>query len=229
MTIASFMKAFAPRLAVVLLLTFILVLIARQSHAETWCGDGPGTELSHPCADADENPAVNAAVAKYQDRWIQIEGVYSVDAGDDYHNGVPNIEVHVETASVASAKKQIPTSVGGIPVVIVPGKMPEAGVHVGYWSSDGAENARLARQIEEREKARAKYEPAYTQVVQDYGDSWMDLPGVMGIGPKCDNDNEDACDFSTAVVGVQRELLPEAEREIPSSVYGIKIVLSPQD
>jgi hypothetical protein len=210
-----------------LLLTFILVLIAGQSRAETWCGDGPGTELSHPCTDADENPAVNAAVAKYRDRWIQIEGVYDVDAGDDYHNGVPDIEVHVETASVDSAKKLIPTSLGGIPVVIVPGKMPDGLEAFGSWSNDRAENARRARQEEEREKARAKYEPAYTQVVQDYGESWMDLPGVIGIGAKCDN--EDACDFSTAVVGVQRELLPEAERAIPSSVYGIKIVLSPED
>jgi hypothetical protein len=227
MSLAGDMKTFASRLAVVLLLPFVLLLIARQSRAETWCGDGPGTELSHPCTDADENPVVNAAVAKYRDRWIQIEGVYDVDAGDDYHDGVPDIEVHVETASVASAKKQIPSSVGGIPVVIVPGKMPEAGVAVSWFSSDRAENARRARQEEEREKARAKYEPAYTQVVQDYGESWMDLPGVMGISAKCDN--EDACDFSTAEVGVQRELLPEAEREIPSSVYGIKIELCPED
>ncbi len=226
MSLAGNMNTFAPRLAVVVLLPFVLVLIVRQSRAEMWCGDGPGTELSHPCTDADENPAVDAALAKYQDRWIDIEGVYSVEAGDDYHDGVPDIEVHVETASVDSAKKLIPTSVDGIPVVIVPGKMPVFGA-VGSWSSDRAENARLARQMEEREKARAKYEPAYAQVVQDYGDSWMDLPGVMGIGPKCDN--EDTCDFSTAVVGVQRELLPEAEREIPISVYGIKIVLSPED
>jgi hypothetical protein len=192
-----------------------------------WCGDGPGTELSHPCSDADENRAVNAAVAKYQDRWIQIEGVYRVEAGDDYHNRVPDIEVHVETASVATAKKQLPSSVAGIPVVTVPGKTPEAGVGIGILSNDRAENARLARMAKEREKARAKYEPAYTQVVQDYGERWNDLPGVIGIGPKCDNDDE--CDFSTAIVGVQRELLPQAEREIPSSMYGIKIVLTPED
>ncbi len=193
-----------------------------------WCGDGPGTELSHPCTDADENPAVNAAVAKYQERWTQLEGVYSVDAGDDYHNRVPNIEVHVETASVASAKKQIPSSVDGIPVAIVPGEMPHGLPASDYlsFSNDPAEKARRTRE-RERQKAREKYEPAYTQVVQDYGKGWTDLPGVIGIGPKCDDG--DACDFSTAEVSVQRELLPEAQREIPSSVYGIKIELVPDD
>jgi hypothetical protein len=221
------MKSFLLRLAA-FLSSVILLLAVPQARAEMWCGDGPGTELSHPCTDADENPAVNATVAKYQERWIQIRGVYSVEAGDDYHNRVPNIEVHVETESAASAKKQIPSSVGGIPVVIVPGKMPEGLPAVGSlsFSNDPAESSRRARQ-REREEARKKYEPVYTQVVQDYGERWMDLPGVMGIGPKCDNN--DGCDFSTAIVGVQRELLPQAEREIPSSVYGIKIALSPED
>ena len=50
---------------------------------------------------------------------------------------------------------------------------------------------------------------------------------MIGIGPKCDGDK--GCDFSTAEVSVQRELLPEAQREIPSSVYGVKIVLVPGD
>ena len=142
-----------------------------------------GTELSHPCTDADENPAVNAAVAKYQERWTQLEGVYSVDAGDDYHNRVPNIEVHVEPASVASAKKQIPSSVDGVPVAIVPGEMPHGLPASDYlsFSNDPAEKARRTRE-RERQKAREKFEPAYTQVVQDYGKGWTDLPGVIGIG-----------------------------------------------
>ena len=220
------MSSFVRRVAVIFL-PAALMLCAPQSRAEVWCGDGPGTELSHPCTDADESPAVNAAVAKYEERWMKLDGVYSVEAGEDYHDRIPNIEVHVETDSVASAKEKIPSSVDGIPVVIVPGKMPEAIGEIEFWSNDRAENARLARQIEEREKARAKYEPAYTQVVEYDGESWMDLPGVIGIGAKCDNDG--ACDFSIAVVRVQRELLPEDEREIPSSVYGVKIVLSPED
>ena len=219
----------APIRLAIFLFAIIPVFIARQSRAEMWCGDGPGTALSHQCADADDSPAVNAAVAKYQERWMRLDGVWSVEAVDDYHNRVPNIEVHVEPASLASAKKQIPSSVGGIPVVLVPGEMPDGGVAfiVGHFSNDRAESARLAREQVEHAKAREKYEPAYTQVVQDYGERWDDLPGVMGVGPKCDGDK--GCDFSTAVVSVQRELLPQAQREIPSSVYGVKIVLVPED
>ena len=218
---------YAIWVAPIRLLIFLLpiILIARLSRAEMWCGDGPGTALSHRCTDADDSPAVDKAVAKYQDRWMRLKGVWSVEAGDDYHNRVPYIEVHVVPASLAAAKKQIPSFVGGIPVVLVPGEMPDSDVAfiAGHPSSDRAERDRLVRQQQER----AKYEPAYIQVVQDYGERWDDLPGVMGIGPKCDGHK--GCDFSTAEVSVQRELLPEAQREIPSSVYGVKIVLVPEN
>ena len=157
---------------------------------------------------------------------MSIEGVYSVDPGDDYHNRVPDIEVHVDSASVPSAKKKIPPSVDGIPVVVVPGKMPEGGVSAGHWSNDPAEAARLNHTQEEREQARAKYEPAFTQMMQDYGNRWNDLPGVIGMGAKCDGDN--GCDYTTAEVTVQSELLPEVQREIPSSQYGVKILLVPE-
>jgi hypothetical protein len=215
----------APIRLAIFLLPIILVLIARLLRAEMWCGDGPGTALSHRCTDADDSPAVDAAVAKYRDRWMRLDGVWSVEAGDDYHNRVPNIEVHVEPASLASAKKKIPSSVGGIPVVLVPGEMPDGddAFIEAHPSTDRAERDRFVRQQKEREK----YEPAYTQVVQDYGERWDDLLGVMGIGPKCDGDK--GCDFSTAIGSVQREPLPEAQREIPSSVYGVKIVLVPED
>jgi len=236
------MKSFAPRFAV-FLLPVILVLAARQSHAEAWCGDGPGTALTHSCTDADDDgsTAVDDAIAKYQDRWMRLKGVWSVDEDDNgYHNRVPNIEVHVGSASVASVRKQIPSSVDGIPVVIVPGEKPEdaedgsASLFIFGGPIDPAEgarrlaeNLRRARQEEDRERAREKDEPLYTLVVQKYGYHWMDLPGVLGMVPKCDGDN--GCDFKTVNVMVQRELLPEARREIPSSVNGVRIVLTPED
>jgi hypothetical protein len=222
------MKSFAPRFAV-FLLPVILVLAGRQSRADMWCGDGPGTALSHPCTDADDySPAVEHAVKKYQDRWMRLEGVWSVDEGDTYHNRVPNIEVHVEPASVASVRKKIPSSMDGIPVEIVPGEMPTGGAAFIFGGPiDPAERARRVRQLEDREKAREKYEPAYNLVFQMYGDRWDDLPGVIGMGPgKCD---DHGCDFKTIEVTVQRELLPEARREIPSSVNGVRIVLVPED
>ena len=226
------MKPFALGLAF-FLLPVVLVMGARQSRAEEWCGDGPGTALSHPCTDVDDySPAVDDAVAKYQDRWMRLQGVYSVDLGDTYHNRVPTILVHVDSASVAEVRKEIPSSVDGIPVEIVPGKMPMGLPSVAYLPIGPAENARRSSHPKRdascvrREEDHKKAEDSYTLVVQKYGERWMNLPGVIGIGAKCDSNG---CDFKTAEVTVQRELLPEAQREIPSSVYGVKIVLVPED
>ena len=63
-------------------------------------------------------------------------------------------------------------------------------------------------------------------IVQEYGDDWDDVPGVLGIGAKC---NDDGCDFRTVEVSVQRELLPAARNSIPRSVNGVRIVLTPED
>jgi hypothetical protein len=217
------MKSFTPQLAV-LLLPVILLFAARQSRAEMWCGNGPGTALSHPCTDDDENPVVSAAIAKYQDRWIHLEGVWNIREGDPYHHRVADIEVDAEPASVASVRKQIPPSVDGIPVVIVPSKTPAITSRPSsHFSSDPAESARRARQIEDPDKAEA----AYALIVQKYAHLWHKLPGVLGVGPaSCDRDG---CDLSAIAVTVQRELLPVARGEIPDSVNGVPIVLTPED
>lgn len=213
----------------------MLLLVARQSLAEMWCGDGPGTALSHPCTDDDDSPAVSDAIAKYQDQWIQLDGVWSIREGDIYENRVADIEVHVEPASMDSVRKQIPPFVDGIPVVLVPGKTPDATGGFSSFSvrlsSDPAENARRAEQERaQQEKDRARAEDLYnscTAVMQKYRDVWDSLPGVTGMGAKCDGNH--GCDFTTIQVTVQRELLPEARREIPDSVDGVRIVLTPLD
>jgi hypothetical protein len=233
-------KTFAPLLAV-FLLSLILVAFTRPSCAEPWCGNGPGTALSHPCTDDDDdNPAIDDAIAKYQDQWMRLKGVWSVEEGDDgYNNRIANIEVHVESASVVSVRKQIPSAVDGIPVVIVPGEIPFAGGAVGVFggpidpaeaarhssevAKEAAKEARRARLEEDRKKA----EDLYSFVVQKYGYHWMDLPGVTGMTPA--HCNRDGCDFTTVGVTVQRELLPETRREIPSSVDGERIELIPED
>ena len=232
-------RTFAPLLAVILL-ALILVSFTRPSRAEPWCGDGPGTALSHPCTDDDDNQALDDAIAKYRDEWMRLKGVWSVEEGDDEnHNRVANIEVRVESASVISVRKQIPSAVDGIPVVILPGEIP-SGVSIGSFtrrgSDDGeavrspsevakeaAEEARRVRLEEDRKKA----EDLYSSVVLKYGYHWMDLPGVTGMTPA--NCNRDGCDFTTVGVTVQRELLPETRREIPSSVDGERIELIPED
>ncbi len=222
------MKSLASRLAILLLPT-ILLLAAQQSRADMWCGDGPGTRLSHPCTDDDDDPAVSAVIEKYQDQWIKLDGVYEVDDGDTYHNRVPSIAVHVDPAfaSVDSVRKRIPASADGIPVVVVPGKTPEAGGAVGHFSynatqPDPEEVARRARKQDEQARAQK----SYNLVLHHYGEGWDDLPGVLGMGPKCASNG---CDFKTIEITVQRDLLSQARDEIPSSVNGVRIVLTPDD
>ncbi|MFZ1889437.1 MAG: hypothetical protein WAU33_15525 [Candidatus Binataceae bacterium] len=224
------MKSIAPPRVAILFVAMILVSLARQARADMWCGNGPGTALSHPCTDDDDNPAVSAAIEKYQDQWMKLDGVYEVDDGDTYHNRVPSIVVHVDAPSLDPVRKQIPTSVDGIPVVIVHGKMPDAGGG-GAWgvgcagdgcATDPEEVARRARKQEEQARA----EKSYNMVLHHYGERWDDLPGVLGMGPKC---NHNGCDFNTIEISVQRELLSQARGEIPSSANGVRIVVTPDD
>jgi hypothetical protein len=234
------MKSLAPRLTI-LLFPIILVLIARQSRAEMWCGDGPGTKLSHPCTDDDDNPAVSAAIEKYRDHWMAVDGVCDVIENDTYHNHAQSIVVDVDTASVDSVKKQIPASVEGIPVVIVPVKKSTSDntgnfIDTGHFAYgphaygppaqrppiDPAELARLAAQQADQEKA----EKSYALVLHQYGERWDRMPGVLGMTPKC---NHNGCDFKTIEITVQKDLLSQARDEIPSSVNGVRIVLAPDD
>ncbi len=220
------MKSLAPRLAI-LLFAIVLVSVAQRSRAEMWCGNGPGTALSHPCTDDDDNPAVSAAIEKYRDQWMKLDGVYDVDDNDTYHNRVPSIVVHVDSASLDSVRKQIPASVNGIPVVIVHGKMatarPAVGTAWGVGATDPEEVARRARKQEEQAQA----EKSYNMVLHQYGERWEDLPGVIGMNAKCGDDG--GCDFRTIEVTVQRELLSQARGEIPSSVNGEWILVIPED
>lgn len=236
------MKSLAPRLAIFLVL-IALVLASQQSRAEMWCGDGPGTALSHACTDDDDDPAVSAAIDKYQEQWMNLPGVSLVDHNDTYHNRAQSIVVDVDAAFAESVKKQIPASVDGIPVVIVPFKKSnrddETG-HYGYGqpgygphaygppgnppdaARQQADFARRARQQEDTEEAGK----SYALVLQQYGDRWDKMPGVLGFTPKCD---PNGCDFKTIEISVQRELLSQARDEIPGSVNGVRIVLTPDD
>lgn len=202
----------------------ILVLAARQARAELWCGDGPGTALSHPCTDDDDNPAVSAAIDKYRDQWMELDGVSDVDESDTYHNRVPSIAVYVDSAAADSVKKELPASVDGIQIVIVPVEQSESDntghYAYGYGSTDPAEVARRARQQADQDKAQE----SYNSILRQYGERWDDLPGVLGIGAKWGDDGSMAIEIT-----VQRELLSQARDEIPASVDGVPIVLTPDD
>jgi len=232
------MKSFAPHLAILLFL-MILAFASRQSRAEMWCGDGPGTALSHPCTDDDDDPAVSAAIDKYQEQWMDLPGVSLVDHNDTYHNRAQSIVVDVDAAFVDSVKKQLPASVDGIPVVIVPFKKTGSHDELGHYAYgppgygpqvygpsanvpliDPAELARRARKRAEQEKAQE----SYNSIIRQYAERWYDLPGVVGVGSKCDDDGCTAIEIS-----VQRELLSQARGEIPTSVNGVPILLTPDD
>ncbi len=229
------MKSLAPRLSI-LFFAMILLVAARPARAEMWCGDGPGTKLSHPCTDDDDDPAVSAAIDKYQEQWMNLPGVSLVDHNDTYHNRAQSIVVDVDAAFVESVKKQIPASVDGIPVVIVPVKKSDSEntehfVDTGHFAygppaqrppNDPAELARRAVQQADQEEAGK----SYALVLQQYGDRWDKMPGVLGFTPKCD---PNGCDFKTIEISVQRELLSQARDEIPGSVNGVRIVLTPDD
>jgi hypothetical protein len=184
--------------------------------AETWCGDGPGTALNHPCTDADDvdNPAVSAAIKKYQAPWMNIDGVWSVDEAETYNSHAPEISVHVEPKAVKSAKKKIPSSVNGIAVVILPGDMPEGGVF-GFFG-DPEESEREQKIATEKEEADA--------VLEDYDDRWNALPGVIEVYESCE---KDPCEERRIVVFAQREFLASVRGEIPTSVKGFRVKVVP--
>ena len=208
----------APTFAVLTLSCAAMITASQHlARAETWCGDGPGTALNHPCTDADDvdNPAVSAAIKKYQAPWMNIDGVWSVDEAETYNSRAPEISVHVEPKAVKSAKKGIPSSVNGIAVVIVPGDMPEGGGGV-YLPIDPEESEREQKIATEREEADA--------VLEDYDDRWNALPGVIEVYESCE---KDPCEERRIVVCVQREFLASVRGEIPTSVKGFQVKVVP--
>src|SRR5215471_14158164 len=140
-------------------LVLVALIASQPSLAEMWCGNGPRTELSHPCAEADQNYDVAAAIEKVRDGWVQLKGIYFIDDDNPYHNRPVNIVVHVDSdASPSSIRGQLPAEVDGIPVVVVSGQPPLfSGVGFkGMLDSAGA--ARREREQEGRQRAKEQYD-----------------------------------------------------------------------
>jgi len=197
-----------------LLLTAAIALGAGTPRAEMWCGRGPLTTLDHPCTSGDL-------------------GVWKVESVTS-KNGNAEILVYVDPALgfAESTRRQIPTSVAGVPVVIFPDRLGTGGqIGSRYYStvdeaikrSDREKRVAAEKALADREAS----EKAYRLALHQYGKRWLAQPGVLGIGPsKCD---ADACDFGSVGITVQRQLLDATRTKIPSSVNGVPIVLIPQD
>jgi|SRR5208282_4417208 len=211
-----------------LLLTAAIVLGAGALRAEMWCGRGSLTPLEHPCESAPK-AAVSAAVRKYRNEWIDlIKAVWRVESAAP-KNGSEEILVYVDPTLglTESTRSQIPASIEGIPVVLLPDRMPSGGMNIaGHYSSYPASpEADEAGNRSNREREAS--EKAYRLVVHKYGDDWLAVPGVLGIGPSSCDANR--CDFGAVGIVVQRQLLNLTRSKIPSSVDGVPTILIPQD
>jgi hypothetical protein len=206
-------------------IAFVLLLTG-SAHAELWCGNGPGTPLDHPCDDRDTqaDPAVEAAISKYENQWMSIHGVWNVTAGTTQTGDPREIRVFVEPKQLAHARELIPSDADGITVTLIARKIPQGDglVQVAGFRSDSGPPDREA--LEKQEKAKAA-EAAYSETMREYSDQWNDLPGVIGMGPaKC---KASECDFSKIKITVQAQFMDDVREHIPSNVNGVSIVLVP--
>src|SRR5208282_292632 len=207
---------------VLLLLMTTVMLWAGGLRAEMWCGQGAQAALDHPCGSPTKRTAA-AAAAKYNSEWTNLVGVDKVEQASSKYGG-EEIRVHVDLHFESSSRTGIPASLDGIPVVIFPG-FP-AGPDLGNPFGSLANTEKARSEQAEREKSEAA-EKAYRLVVHKYGDDWLAVPGVLGIGPSSCDANR--CDFGAVGIVVQRQLLNLTRSKIPSSVDGVPTILIPQD
>src|SRR5208282_5427074 len=129
-----------------LLLTAIVASWAGGLRAEMLCGRGPSTPLDHPCAAAPK-AAISAAVLKYRDEWMRLLGVGKVELATS-KSGSDEIWVHVDLHFEESGRSQIPASLDGVPVVILPGFPP--GPEIGDFVSQSRSGSPEADEAADR-------------------------------------------------------------------------------
>lgn len=194
----------------------------RFSAAEMWCGNGLGTPLNHPCTDADDvdNPAIEAVIKKYQNAWILVDGVLKTEEAETYNSRPVEIQVSCEPASMRTARKKIPSSVNGFPIVFVRGEPAYALPAIYSLPVDPEEEERKQKIAEDNESSDA--------VMAEYGDRWNDLPGVISVDQHCkEGDDEEPCRYRNITILVQHELLSSVQSEVPEAVRGVPIKVVP--
>jgi hypothetical protein len=203
----------------------VVVLWAGSLRAEVWCGQGPLTPLDHPCPPAPEG-ALSRAVTERRNMWTALDGVSSVESKKS-ESGNEVIWVRVGPNFAKSSMSQISPSAEGVPVVILPSSTQVGEFAVGVLSSGSGSHPADATSLRSSLATRANSKEVYSEVIHNYGKSWLGLPGVIEIGPaRC---ADDSCDFGSVGITVQRQLLSLARMKIPGSVDGVPIVLISQE
>jgi len=197
-------------------------VFAGQAGATIWCGQKPGTILNHPCADSDalSERALSKATGKFQAQWRNLTGVWNVKSATSAAGARPEIQVLVDPPWAGCTRSEIPASVNGIPVLVVPSEVPEVIVSSGYIESLHRPPSRKSNDNLDRERT-------YSGIVHQYGPRWLALPGVIGIAPAgCDCDS---CNFKGIEISVQRQFMSALLKQIPRSVKGVPVNLLPRD
>jgi hypothetical protein len=196
------------------LFTIIAVaLLWSPANADIWCGYGPDSlALDHSCSKDIDRLARAVANFKAERQWEKIPGVMGVGNGINIHHGFyVAIQVYVNPPSmIPSVAAQVPKSIDGVPILVV---TPEVAVF-GDTSSTNCKSGR----------SNNPNDSAYLPIEKAYGREWMDLPGVLGVGPQC---KDDCCDFTKVSVLVQRPLIDSVRNRIPASIDGVPILIVP--
>ena len=194
-----------------------------RSNATIWCGSGG--ILDHQCSDSEtsSDSAVSRAVEKYRVPWTDLQGVWSVRSATSAAGGLPQIQAIVDPPWADCARSRIPSSVGGVSVMIVPSSVPHTGKIVAPGIYEYPPHAPPSRKTAQN----ADGAEAYSRILRQYGRSWMDLPGVIGVSPAgCDCTR---CAYSGVDIDVQGQFLRSVKQKIPSSVEGVTVKIFSRD
>jgi hypothetical protein len=138
--------------------------------------------------------------------------VIGVGNGIDVRHGFyVAIQVYVKAPSmIPSVVAQVPKSIDGVPILVV---TPEVVANWGATSTDCKSGL-----------SNDPNDSAYLPIEKEYSGEWMDLPGVLTVGPKC---KDGCCDFTKVEVGVQGPLIDSVRNRIPASINGVPILIVP--
>ena len=206
-----------------------LLLAVGTCNATEFCGGDPGRIPDRPCEEDLKN--AQAVAAKYEWQWKSISGVASISV---FHSrSVTQIVVEVQPSSLGnSVEAVLPSEVEGYPVRISldasndseafsAGGTNLASNHSRYGSispckpdADG-DSETSASEIDTR---------AYDEVISDPDtESWLDLPGVLSIGPQKCGDCD--CVPLQVAVTVQARMLESVRAQLPTTKFGVPIVI----
>lgn len=195
--------------------------------ATMFCGSGSDGKPDRPCDEDLDN--AQAVATKYETRWKSISGVASVYVFQE--ETVNQVIVRVEPSSLAdSVESVLPSEVEGYPVRVV--SIPEepesnGGAHLAsnHFRYGNIKPCGSNEQMQDGDSGSSPSEVdtrAYDDVMSDPDtESWLDLPGVLSIGPKkcgeCD------CIPLQVVVTVQSAMLESVRAQLPPSKFGVQI------